>query len=137
MERRLWKLIDAETRADIELVVAEACRDGAPSQAAVDAAERLRVQLALGFGGAACQRPAPQAVELWITRVDGGAVPIEVIGHEIVNKRDLLRQTECEAGAKLAEIPAGGARYTSRPFTRPTGGCLNALRRCMFGTWRR
>lgn len=111
MERRLWKLIDAETRADIELVVAEACRDGAPSRAAIDAADRLRLQLDFGLGVANCHRPAPQAVELWITHVDGPATPIEVIGHDIVSKRDIVRATECEAGAKLAEIPAGGALY--------------------------
>lgn len=111
MERRLWKLIDAETRADIELVVAEACRDGAPSRAAIDASDRLRLQLDFGLGSANCHRPAPQAVELWITHVDGPSTPIEVIGHDIVNKRDIVRTTECEAGAKLAEIPAGGALY--------------------------
>jgi len=111
MERRLWKLVDAETRADIELVVAEACREGAPSQAAVDAAERLRLQLTFGLGGANCNRPVPQAVELWITRAAGAAVPITVIGHDIVNKRDEARETVCESGALLAEIPASGALY--------------------------
>lgn len=111
MERRLWKLIGAETRGDIELVVAEACREGAPPQAAIDAAERLRLRLSFGFGAAASTRPAPRAVELWITHVDGPSQPIDVIGHDIVNKRDIHRSTECEAGAKLAELPAGGALY--------------------------
>jgi hypothetical protein len=111
MERRLWKLIDAHTRGDIEIVVTEACREGTPSQAALAAAERLRLQLAFGFGGAVSNRPASRTVELWITRVDGVSTPIEAIGHDIVNKRDILRRTECEAGAKLAEIPAGGALY--------------------------
>jgi len=111
MERKLWKLVDAETRADIELVVAEARREGAPSQAAVDAAERLRLQLMFGLGGADCNRPVPQAVELRITRSYGAAVPITVIGHDIVSKRDKARETVCEAGALLAEIPASGALY--------------------------
>ncbi|MBM3763981.1 MAG: hypothetical protein FJW32_01195 [Acidobacteria bacterium] len=111
MERKLWKLVDAETRADIELVVAEARREGAPSQAAVDAAERLRLQLMFGLGGADCNRPVPQAVELRITRSYGAAVPITVIGHDIVNKRDEAREAVCESGALLAEIPASGALY--------------------------